>query len=115
VKKLTSDAELRAPDRPKYSREIPQIKIGIGEKQTTNKKRDIKSVTQYGWGFRFLMKAVYTKKKKKKARERGKRIEEEAGQSTSCSDSSRRNPNLTSAIRPCETRFGKKPLYFLNG
>ena len=49
--------------------------MGIGEKKGKHKKRDIKSVTQYGWGFRFLLKAVYTEKEKEKKREKRKKKE----------------------------------------
>jgi hypothetical protein len=43
VKESTSEAKLGAPDRLKYGREIPQIKMGIGEKKEQHKKRDKKS------------------------------------------------------------------------
>jgi hypothetical protein len=47
--------------------------MGIGDKKSEQKKRDIKSASQYGWGFRFLLKAVYTEKEKgKKARKKEK-------------------------------------------
>jgi hypothetical protein len=63
VKQWTSDAKLRASDRPKYGGKIPQKTFGIREEKVTQK-----SATQYGWGFqRSAERPQFKNRKEKKA------------------------------------------------